>query len=1411
MFFIHSLFLTICLIKFVYSEKLGDKYEYKVNNTISEFLVPPVGDLAIGFTVSVTLKTDVVGRQETKYKPIDQFICSLTVPYEFATFIDINYPWRMPVMKAYEISDGLAPNRSAVPPILVSAKDRLEAEELHNIIYQVKYIDYKLSFFFFLNGRLRAETSIVTLLNHFMDKETEYILESSATTDTSRTVSYWPRLLSYREIRNIAIKTRTSHQPTFQPTLAWLTGGLLATTADEPNQAASSCIIGSDGLATCPDVSKARSQEKSQEDVTILLWPSWYSDAGETLPIWVMREQLTDSLISIAETITSSSTAVLEVLVILREHDYLGLIEVITELSLEHSKYQLSAISMDTHETYADAANRAVNQAKGSYIFLLSSHILPAENWISPLLAALKAGAAIAGGKIINLKGQILHAGFEFLSLPYAGGLEVFLTPHDRYRGYWAGDSRTLGVNPAYAVSRRMMALAKRTWLDLGGLSAVMSPLVEDVDICARALHRGLQVVVVGEVQGVSVGPLLLSSDREEAYTSEIYNPRSMSTPFLAALRAFSELWSDFFNTRRSDKYLSKSRFTWVIHCGGSQGYEAATILQEMYKFVDVRTIIRRYRECEHADTISGMPAFFRDILEYTTLRIFTKPYQGPVVFRNNSGMYNPIDRENDNSIVLYARDYREIGRWVPFDAAMIIGRYMYEANGLPRAWMLHMNKLDEVWVPSKWQKDMFAAAGVKEEKLHVLPETVDSNYFNPDLVADLAMPGSVLDGFDREDPKRPYTLCSVYKMEDRKGWQDLIKAYTLEFAATDNVVLLLRTYLHLMGGLTDDVYDRTEIYSRMSDYLDTVPGIPHRAYRPTIDLVSDHLPSWQMPMFYKACDAFVLPTHGEGWGLPTHEAMAMGLPVITTNWGGSTEFVTKDSGLLVDTDGLVPTTDTDPWLKGFKWANISIADLRRKMRYVYANKAAAKAIGQKGRAYVLKHFSPEAVARAYALRLDHLNKHIIPTLPEDHVINVTATFERAWDMPFGRFRACAVTKPSTHAIGQIKSEVRRNGRVLKTLGAGALCDYVIITTWRPRECGIATFSDALREALFSVCPSGARIDIIAMKHDNDDPKRYDKADVKFFINEYEPNDYIHAANFINENDYGTVLVEYEFGMMVGSYLMCMLRQIKARIITTVHTVTKSYTEENQGYMQQVLLLSYKAIVMTNTMRHSLVAHHAIPVKDIVVIPHGVPDLPFDRREGTPQQSFYPGKKVIFSNGLLHQKKGIEYMIRAMPRILDKFPDAIYVVQGKPHPTGWGAKDYYKEVQKMAKRFAKDHVIFNETFVPTEELYTMLQSVSVYVNAYIDFDQAVSGTLAMAMGTGAAVVSTPYPYAMEMLRNNTGILVPFMDSAALTDAVISLLENPDATAEMRRKAYDVAQNQIWEKVGQAYLQLSILD
>ena len=168
-------------------------------------------------------------------------------------------------------------------------------------------------------------------------------------------------------------------------------------------------------------------------------------------------------------------------------------------------------------------------------------------------------------------------------------------------------------------------------------------------------------------------------------------------------------------------------------------------------------------------------------------------------------------------------------------------------------------------------------------------------------------------------------------------------------------------------------------------------------------------------------------------------------------------------------------------------------------------------------------------------------------------------------------------------------------------------------------------------------------------------------------------------------------------------------------------------------------------------------------------------------------------------------------MIDAMPAILRQFPDAMYVIQGKPHPTGWQVKEYYEMLQeKVWDQDLDDSVVFFNAYAATEQLVEFLRGAHVYVNPYVDHTQSVSGTLAMALSTGAAVVSTPYPYAEEMLRkNNTGVLVPFRDSEALANAIIRLLADEKVLGDYNKRAYEAAKTMTWERVGARFIEVAM--
>ena len=424
-------------------------------------------------------------------------------------------------------------------------------------------------------------------------------------------------------------------------------------------------------------------------------------------------------------------------------------------------------------------------------------------------------------------------------------------------------------------------------------------------------------------------------------------------------------------------------------------------------------------------------------------------------------------------------------------------------------------------------------------------------------------------------------------------------------------------------------------------------------------------------------------------------------------------------------------------------------------MRQIVQDPESAREVGRKARAHVVAHYSADVVGHLYAERLAAIQAKLRERKEDQgkHGEELLAKFDRKWSLS-SQFKSCAVLEPPMPAASLT---VLDKGAA----GARAACKIAIVSTYPPRECGIATFADKLRQGLLEACGEAAQVHLVIVKHQDQDINEYDRSIVVKSFNEYEVAHYEEAARFINDEGYGVTLLQYEFGIYPGSPIVCFAKEIRGRLITVVHTVSRVYEEEHHAAVQQLAVMSHKLVVMTETMRWTLDSFHAISPDRVAVIPHGVPPLELNRTQGTAQQPMFPGRRIVMSNGLLHAGKGIEYMLQAMPAVIEAFPDVIYVIQGKPHPTGWMVKEYYEMLHETVNSLGlQDHVHFYETFLATDELLALLRGATIYVNPYVDHTQSVSGTLAMALSTGAACISTPYPYAEELLRrSDAGMLV----------------------------------------------------
>jgi glycosyltransferase involved in cell wall biosynthesis len=367
----------------------------------------------------------------------------------------------------------------------------------------------------------------------------------------------------------------------------------------------------------------------------------------------------------------------------------------------------------------------------------------------------------------------------------------------------------------------------------------------------------------------------------------------------------------------------------------------------------------------------------------------------------------------------------------------------------------------------------------------------------------------------------------------------------------------------------------------------------------------------------------------------------------------------------------------------------------------------------------------------------------------------------------------------------------------------------VFISSFLPRKCGIATFTSDLIKSTASAAKGEFEPLVVAMR--SGDQKYNDP--VKFEIRQNVKSDYICAADYINFSHVDIVSVQHEFGLFggeAGAYLSLLLNRLKAPIITTLHTVLDEPDPAYHKSLVDVCKASYKVITMNERGVVMLRDIYHIPNKKIKLIAHGIPDLPFVDSNYYKHKFGMEDRKTILTFGLLNQNKGIEVMLRAMPAIIKTEPSVMYIVLGMTHPNilKHEGESYRFKLQQMVKDLnLQEHVIFHNRFVSDQELHNFLCAADIYVTPYISKKQLTSGTLSFAVGTGKAVVSTPYWAAMELLADGRGKLTRFGDSKQISDAIIEILQNEHLYYSLRRRAYEYGRSRTWPKIGQAYWKL----
>jgi len=372
-----------------------------------------------------------------------------------------------------------------------------------------------------------------------------------------------------------------------------------------------------------------------------------------------------------------------------------------------------------------------------------------------------------------------------------------------------------------------------------------------------------------------------------------------------------------------------------------------------------------------------------------------------------------------------------------------------------------------------------------------------------------------------------------------------------------------------------------------------------------------------------------------------------------------------------------------------------------------------------------------------------------------------------------------------------------------------------LIGTYTPRECGIGTFAKNLVRSISMVGESpkegeGLEGFVIAL---NDYEQTYSyPEEVKLIIHQESQVDYLEAANFVNLSGADLCILQHEFGIFGGQngvYILPLLHRLSIPLVVTLHTVLNTPSYNEKAVLKEICKMASKIVVMSRKAITLLTTVYDVPEEKIALIEHGVPDLHFNQTQSKKDCNL-ENKKVLLTFGFIGRNKGIETVIKALPKVIDKFPDVLYMVLGKTHPNvlRHSGEEYRNYLHRLVQSLnLDDHVLFLNEFIDQKELFKYLSACDIYITPYLNEAQITSGTLSYAMGVGCAVISTPYWHAAELLDEGRGRLFNFNNSEELATTLIELLSQPDVLKDLQKKSSEFGKKITWPKIGMKYVTL----
>jgi polysaccharide biosynthesis protein PslF len=362
--------------------------------------------------------------------------------------------------------------------------------------------------------------------------------------------------------------------------------------------------------------------------------------------------------------------------------------------------------------------------------------------------------------------------------------------------------------------------------------------------------------------------------------------------------------------------------------------------------------------------------------------------------------------------------------------------------------------------------------------------------------------------------------------------------------------------------------------------------------------------------------------------------------------------------------------------------------------------------------------------------------------------------------------------------------------------------NIAFLSTSPPRECGLATFTQDLVDAI----DANGVVDTNIIAVNNSKPRVYGNK-VIFEINQNNQKDYLELAQKLNHSNMDLLVIEHEYGIYGGDhgdYILDLINNITIPVITTLHTILREPNDKQKEIIKILSEKSVKMVTMAKNTSKILKTIYGVAPDKIEVIHHGVPVRLIPTRQNLKNQFGYKDKQVISTFGLLGPGKGIEYAIEAISKLCTINSNILYLILGQTHPDQ-GNEAYREKLEALvSKHLLEENVKFVNKYLSKDEIIQYLQMSDIYMTPYLSRDQAVSGTLAYAVGYGRAIVSTPYLYAKEMLSEERGLLAEFEDADSLFTCLKYIIENPDQKARMERNTIELGKTMYWHIVAKHY-------